>query len=212
MRFSCASSAALSCSSCANLLASTTRSLARISSRSLRIALGLGGLALQRIHLPRDFLENVIHAGQVQLGVFQARFGQPLLGLELGDAGGLFDDGAAIRGTAAQDLPDASLLDQGVGFRPQAGPHEQFLNIAQAAQLAVQQVFAVAGAEQAAGDHDLARVKLLLVELAAANLQHDLRRRRSCRRSARLPSGANAALRDRWRGRPRLVSALRPQP
>ena len=50
------------------------------------IALRLRGLPLQRIHLPRDFFENVVHAGQVQLGVFQARFGQPLLGLELRDA------------------------------------------------------------------------------------------------------------------------------
>ena len=115
------------------------------------------GLALQRIHLPRDFLEDVIDAGQVLLGVFEARFGQPLLGLELGDAGSFFDDGAAVGGTAAQDLPDASLLDQGVGLRPQTGAHEEFLNIAQAAELAVQQVFAFAGAEQAAGDHDLAQ-------------------------------------------------------
>ena len=139
----------------------------------LGVALRLRSLALQRIHLPRDFFENVIHAGQVYLGVFQTRFRQPLLGFELGDAGGFFDDGPAIGGTAAQNLPDASLLDQGIRFRPQAGAHEQFLDIAQAAQLSVQQIFAFAGAEQPPVYDDLSSLKLLL-ELSAANLQNHL--------------------------------------
>ena len=58
---------------------------------------------------------------------------------------------------AAQDLADAPLLDERVRFRPQARAHEQFLNVAQPAELAVQQVFAIAGAEQPPRDHDLAR-------------------------------------------------------
>ena len=119
-----------------------------------RVALGLRGLALQRIHLARDFFEDVVDAGQVQLGVFEAGFGEALLGLELGDAGGFFENRAAVGGTAAEDLADASLLDERVGLGPEAGAHEQFLNVAQAAELAVQQIFAVAGAEQAARDHD----------------------------------------------------------
>ena len=121
-----------------------------------RVALGFGGLALEGIHLPRDFVEDVVDTGQVELGVFQARFGQTLLGLEFRDPGGLFEDGAAVRRTAAEDLPNASLFDQRVGFRPEARAHEQFLNVAQAAEFAVQQIFAVAGAEQAARDHDFA--------------------------------------------------------
>ena len=76
------------------------------------IALRLRGLPLQRIHLPRDFVEDVVHARQVQLGVFQSRFGEPLLGLELRNAGSLFQNRAAIGRAAAQDLPDASLLDR----------------------------------------------------------------------------------------------------
>ena len=143
------------------------------------VALGLRGLALQRIHLARDFVEDVVDAGQIQLGVFEARFGETLLGLELRDAGGFFENRAAIGGTAAEDLADASLLDERVGLGAQAGAHEQFLNVAQAAELAVQQIFAVAGAEQAARDHDFAGVELLLVELAAANLQDDVRSRGS---------------------------------
>ena len=88
------------------------------------VALCLGSLPLERIHLARDFLENVIHSRQVLLGLFQARFRQPLLGLELGDAGGFFDDGAAVGGTAAQNLSDASLLDQRIRLRPQPRAHE----------------------------------------------------------------------------------------
>ena len=84
------------------------------------VTLGLRRLPLQRIHLPRDFVEDVVDARQVQLGVFQARLRQPLAGLELGDAGGLFDDGAAVGRLAAQNLPDAPLLDDGVRLRPQA--------------------------------------------------------------------------------------------
>ena len=63
-----------------------------------------------------------------------------------------------------------------VGLRPEARPHEKFLNIAQAAELAVQQIFAVTGTEQAARDHDFSGAKLLLVELAATNLQDNMRR------------------------------------
>ncbi len=110
----------------------------------LGIALRFRSLPLQRIHLPRDFVENIVHASQVLLGVFQARLGQPLLGLELGDAGGFFEDGAAVGGPAAENLPDASLLDQRIRLRPEASAHEQFLNIAEAAQLAVEQIFAIA--------------------------------------------------------------------
>ena len=128
-------------------------------------------MALERIHLPRDFLEDVIHPGQVLLGIFKSRFGEALLGLELCYAGSFFDDGAAIRGTAAQDLPDASLLDQGIGFWPQPGSHEQFLDIAQTAQLSVQQIFAFAAAKQAPVHDDLPSLKLLL-ELSAADLKN----------------------------------------
>ena len=83
----------------------------------LFVALGLGRLALQRIHLPADFFEDVEHARQILLGAFQLGFRQPLPGFELGDAGGLFDHGAAVLRAIAEDLADAALLDDGVAFR-----------------------------------------------------------------------------------------------
>src|SRR5262249_48640721 len=88
-----------------------------------------------------------------------------------GDPGSLFDDGAAIVRLAAENLADASLLDNSVGFRSQAGAHEDVLNVAQAAELAVQQIFALAGAEQPPCHHHFALGQLHRLALAPANLQ-----------------------------------------
>ncbi len=134
------------------------------------VALGLGGLALERVHLPRDLFEDVVHAREILLGRFEAQLGETLLGLEAGDAGGLFDDGAAVVRLGAEKLADALLLDDGVALRAEAGAHEDVLNIAQAAELAVEQIFAVAGAEEAAGDDDLAGARGGALEFAAADL------------------------------------------
>ena len=136
-------------------------------------ALGLRGLALQGIHLARDFVEDVVEARQVQLGFFEARFGEALLRFELGDAGGFFDDRAAIGRLAAQDLSNTALFDDRVGLRSETGAHEDVLDIAQAAELAVEQVFAFARPEQAARDDDLALLESGAIELATTNLEND---------------------------------------
>src|SRR6266849_4692607 len=36
------------------------------------IALGLAGLALERVHLPRYLFENVVHAVEISFGIFAA--------------------------------------------------------------------------------------------------------------------------------------------
>src|SRR3979411_1717551 len=89
------------------------------------IALGLAGLALERVHLPRDFFEDVIHTVEISFGVFESRLGETLLRLEFRDARRLFHDRSAVRGTAAQNLTDASLLDEGVRLRYKTGAHAQ---------------------------------------------------------------------------------------
>ena len=116
------SNSAACCCNSVKRLASTRRKLAAHFVAQLGIALGLGGLTLQRVHLPRHFVEDVVDARQVLLGVGQAGFGEALASLEFGDAGGLFDDVAPVGGLAAQDLPDASLLDQRVRLRPSPVP------------------------------------------------------------------------------------------
>ena len=100
-----ASSSALSCSSCGELAGQHDAQLGAHFVAQLGVALGLRGLALQRIHLARDFFEDVVDAGQVLLGVFEAGFRKALPGLELGDAGGLFDNGAAVGGRLLRIWP-----------------------------------------------------------------------------------------------------------
>ena len=129
---------------------STTRRRASSSALEFAVAPRLGRLPLERIHLPRDFFQNVVHARQVLLGAFQLGFRQPLARFELGDAGGLFDHRAAVLRLRAEDLPDAALLDDGVAFRAQAGAHENVLDVAQAGRAAVDQVFAFAATGRAA--------------------------------------------------------------
>ena len=137
------------------------------------VTLRLGGLALERVHLARDLVEDVVDAGEVDLGGLQAQLGEALLGLEAGDSGGLFEDGAAVHGLGAEDLADALLADDGVGLAAQAGSQEDVLNVAQAADLAVEQVLGVAGAEEAAGDGDLTGADRGAAKAAAADLEDD---------------------------------------
>ena len=124
------------------------------------IALRLRRLALQAVHLPRDLFKDVVHARQILFRAFQAQLRQPLLGLEARNAGGLFDNGSALIGLRAQQLPDAFLPDDGVALRSQARAHENVLNVAQPAELAVQQVLAFAGAEQPPRNDHFALLRL----------------------------------------------------
>ena len=62
----------------------------------LPVAAGLRSLTLQGVGLAADLFEDVEHARQVLLGAFELGFGQALLGLEAGDAGGFLDDRAAV--------------------------------------------------------------------------------------------------------------------
>src|SRR5579862_4270053 len=97
----------------------------------LLIALGFGSLAFQRVHLAADFFQNVENSREVLLGAFQLGFRQTLLGFEFADSGRLFDDRAPILRFIAEDLPDASLLDDRVALRPQASADEKLLDVAQ---------------------------------------------------------------------------------
>src|SRR5262249_5631618 len=57
-----------------------------------------------------------------------------------------------------QDLADAALFDNCVAFRTQARTHEQILDVTETRALAVDQVFAFAGAVETTGDRDLRRL------------------------------------------------------
>ena len=113
---------------------------------------GLGRLALERCQLLFDLDVDIVHARQIQLGRFQLGLGQALLGFVLGDAGGFLDDGAAVGRLGAEHLPDAALLDDGVGVRAQPDAHEEVLDIAQTGGPAIDEVLALPGAVQPAAD------------------------------------------------------------
>ena len=55
-------------------------------------------------------------------------------------------------------MADAALLDDGIAFRSQAGAHEDVLDVAQPGLTAVDEVFALARAEQAPGDGHFGRL------------------------------------------------------
>ena len=126
-------------------------------------------MPLQRVHLARDFFENVIHAREVLLSILKARLRQSFLSFEFCYSRRFFDNRATVGWSAAQDLPNASLFDQRIGLRPKPRAHEQLLNIAQAAEFPIQQILTIARAEQTPRDDDFPGTKLLLIELAAAD-------------------------------------------
>ena len=120
----------------------------------LGVAPRLGRLALERSKLFFDFDENVVDAREIDFRRLELGFGEALLRLVHGDAGGFFDDGAAVHGFGIQDLADAALLDDGVAVRAEADAHEDFLDVAQAGHAAVDEIFALAGTIEAAPDDD----------------------------------------------------------
>src|SRR5262249_30413462 len=107
--------------------------------------------------------------------------------LEARNSRGLFDDGAPVMRLRAQQLADAFLPDDRVTLRPQARSHEDVLDIAQPAELSVQQILAVACPEEPPSNHNLALLRRP-VELSAANLQHN-----------RLRSAGSGISRGFWR-------------
>ena len=105
-------------------------------------------LQLQLIDLIVDAQEVFLRAGKLALRL--------LLAVAVArDAGRLLKDLAALVALAGDDLCNAPLPDDRVPVAAEAGVHEQLIDVAQAAGLAVDGIFALAAAVIAAGDHDL---------------------------------------------------------
>jgi hypothetical protein len=147
------------------------------------IAPRLAGLALERLELLLDLVDDVVHAEQVLLRGFELELGLAAARLVLRDAGGFFDEGAPVRGLAGEDEADLALLDDRVGLGPEAGVHEQLVDVLQAADLAVHQVFALAVAIEPAG-HDAFRRAVRAVAVEAADLEVHLGHARGLARLA----------------------------
>ena len=116
----------------------------------------LRGLALQRAALLLDLEDDVVDAREVLLGGIELQLGGPAARLVLGDARGLLDQLPAVGGTRAEDQPDLALLDDRVGLGAEAGVHQELVDVLQAADLAVDQVLALARSIQPPDHLDLA--------------------------------------------------------
>ena len=122
------------------------------------VAAGGVGLALQRRELAPDLAQQVVEAQEVALGGLEPALG-PLAPLaELQDAGGFLDDRPAVLGAGVEHRVELALPDDHVLLAADAGVGEQLLDVEQAARRAVDLVLGVTGAEQRAGDRDLAEL------------------------------------------------------
>ena len=74
---------------------------------------------------------------------------------EFGDACSLFKNFTPVGRLERKDLVNAALSNVGIALAAKAGVHEQLVDVLEAGKLLVDIVFALAGAEIAAGDHDL---------------------------------------------------------
>src|SRR5450755_1238163 len=124
-------------------------------------ALGLGDLALARSARAVDLGDDVVDAQQVLARQLHLAFGLLAALLVFGDAGRLFQEHASVFRACADDLTDATLLDDGVGLRADARAQEQLGDVAQANLRLVKQVLARPIPIQAAGDGDFRVVPVL---------------------------------------------------
>src|SRR6185436_17620961 len=83
------------------------------------------------------------------------------------------DEEAAVGRLARQDQADLALLDDRVGLATEARVHEQLVDVAQAAHVAVHQVLALAVAVEPAG-HEALGVAVRAVAVEAGDLEADL--------------------------------------
>src|SRR2546430_1993085 len=137
------------------------------------VAAGFASLTLQRTDLALHFADEIGDAKEILLGVFQFAERFLFLRLEFGDARGFFEDHAAILGFGREDLGDIALGHDAVTRPAHAGAHEKLLDVLEAAAGLIDEIFAVAIAEDTARDGDFvvsyvdpAGLEVILIEAA----------------------------------------------
>ena len=116
-------------------------------------------LPFQRPDLPFQFVVQVLNTGQVFLGGGQLALGLLLAVAEFGDTGGFLKDLAPVFTLKGQNLVNTPLPNDRVAVAPQTGIHEQFMDIAQAAVLFVEEILAFARAVVPPGNHNLGKLR-----------------------------------------------------
>ena len=145
------------------------------------VAAGFAGLALQGSDLALHFAHDVVDADKIRFGVFELAQGFAFLRLELGDAGGLFEHGATIFRTTAQDQVDLALLHDGVAAATNPRIHEEIVDVAQAARRLVEQVFTLPIAKDPARHANFLVIRAEMLRASAegeGNFRHADRRAR----------------------------------
>ena len=112
-------------------------------------------LVADRLEACRHFADDVGQSLPVLLGPLQSpqRLGAP--GTELRDPRRLLENGAAILPGGHEEGVDAPLLDDAVGLGGGAGAAEEIADVAQPADLTVDEILTLAAAIDAAADLDL---------------------------------------------------------
>ena len=115
------------------------------------------GLSLERAELLFELEDDVFQAREVLRRGLELELGCAAPRLVLGDAGGFLYELAPVRRSRAEDHPDLALLDDGVGLGAQACVHQELVHVAQPADLAVDEIFALARSIQPPRHFDGAR-------------------------------------------------------
>ncbi len=97
----------------------------------LLVALRLTSLTLKGSNATLDFAHQIGHSKQILFSMIQFAQGFLFLHLELGDPGSFFENDSSVFRLTAQELGDVPLSHDAVAGPPDAGPHEQLLNIPQ---------------------------------------------------------------------------------
>ena len=100
----------------------------------------LASLALERVHLAGELRDHVLDAQQVLLGGAQPQLGFVAPLMQAGNAGGLFQNAAALLRLRLDDLADAALMDEGRRARAGRGVGEHGHDVARAHVVAVDAV------------------------------------------------------------------------
>ena len=110
---------------------------------------------MERADLAFDFLDQILDAQKILIGVFKLAERFAFLRFELGDAGGFLEDHATVIGFAGKNLRDVALGHDAVARPAHARAHEQLLNVFQPAGGLVDIIFAPAIPENPPRDGDL---------------------------------------------------------
>ena len=114
----------------------------------------LGGLTAERGDLAADFADDIGDAREIGVDATEFIEGFATLGLVARDAGGFFEEVAALGGISGKNLVDLTLHHERVGHAADAGVHEQSLDVLQAGRLSVDEIVAGTFAVEATHDRD----------------------------------------------------------